>query len=82
MLLTKYRIMSNESNFLAGLVIGAVAGAVAGLLAAPYSGKETREIIASKAGDMGDDLEKQYKKISKKIKGLEKDSIDDFREKF
>lgn len=74
--------MSDESKFFIGLILGAAAGAVAGILTAPSSGRETREKIANKAGDLKSELEDRYHEISRKISHLEKDSIDDFKEKF
>ena len=44
--------MMERSNKLAtGLIAGAVVGTVAGLLLAPKPGRETREMIAARAGE-------------------------------
>ena len=44
--------MSSDSKLLLGLILGAATGAVAGLLLAPASGKETRENLSDKAGEL------------------------------
>ena len=36
-------------NFVSGLIVGAVVGVALGLLFAPQSGKETRELVKTKA---------------------------------
>lgn len=41
-----------------GVVIGAIAGVFAGILAAPKSGKETRNDISKKAGEIKNEAEK------------------------
>ena len=40
------------NKLLGGLLAGAVIGAIAGLLLAPKSGKETREIVKVRAGEI------------------------------
>lgn len=69
-----------KGKFGLGLVIGAVAGVVTGLLAAPKSGKETREDLKRKAGDVrddvadrADDLKKQAKAKANEVKGRVQD---------
>ena len=74
--------MSSDSKLLLGLVLGAATGAVAGLLLAPASGKETRENLAEKAGELKSDLDKKFNELSKKLKDLDKESLNDFKEKF
>ncbi len=39
----------DTGSFLSGLLVGAVVGVVLGLLFAPQSGKETRELVKTKA---------------------------------
>ena len=41
--------MARPNNLITGLVTGAVVGALAGILFAPKPGKETREIVATRA---------------------------------
>jgi gas vesicle protein len=43
----------HNGKFVAGMVSGALMGAVMALLMAPKTGKETRNVIRSKAGDVG-----------------------------
>jgi len=74
--------MSSDSKLLLGLILGAATGAVAGLLLAPASGKETRENLAEKAGELKSDLDKKFNELSKKIQDLDKESLNDFKEKF
>ena len=42
--------MARPNNLITGLITGAVAGTLVGLLFAPKTGKETREIVATRAG--------------------------------
>ncbi len=44
--------MADRNHFFTGLIAGAVVGAVAGLLLAPKSGKETRQIVVKRAGEV------------------------------
>ena len=44
--------MAKPNNLITGLIAGAVVGTVIGLLFAPKTGKETREIVAARAGDI------------------------------
>ena len=74
--------MSSDSKLLLGLILGAATGAVAGLLLAPASGKETRENLAEKAGEIKNDLDKKFNELSKKLHDLDSESISDFKEKF
>jgi len=74
--------MSSDSKLLLGLVLGAATGAVAGLLLAPASGKETREKIADKTGELKSDLDRKFNELSQKIKDLDGDSVKEFKEKF
>lgn len=67
--------MAKESNLLAGLILGLAAGVVGGLLLAPTSGKETRELLKEKATNFKEE-------IDKKLDSLDKDSLNDLKEKF
>ncbi len=44
--------MTKGNKFVAGIAVGAVAGAAIGLLVAPKTGKETRQMVSSRAGDV------------------------------
>ena len=45
--------MTRGNKFVIGLAVGASAGVLAGLLLAPKSGKESREVIKARAGQIG-----------------------------
>lgn len=59
--------MSKNKKFGLGLLIGAVAGAIAGLLTAPKSGKETRDDLKNKAGEMKGSAERKLKEAHKEL---------------
>ena len=42
----------SKSTMAAGLVTGAIVGTVAGIMFAPRPGKETREIVVNRAGEI------------------------------
>ena len=42
--------MAKPNNLITGVITGAVVGTVVGLLLAPKTGKETRDIVATRAG--------------------------------
>lgn len=44
--------MAERNQFVTGLIAGVVVGAVAGLLLAPKTGKETRQIVVARAGEV------------------------------
>lgn len=58
------------------LAAGFTTGAVAGILFAPDKGENTRKRIRSKAGELGEDIEKAYdeeiERMKSKIEGLKK----------
>lgn len=81
--------MSNErTNGILGFLAGAAVGAALGVLFAPRSGKETREGIRTKAGEMKDDLDEFIERAKEewlKAKGkasdaasMTKDEVTDF----
>ena len=45
--------MMRDNKFVVGLAVGVLTGAVAGMLMAPKSGKETRKVIKTRAGELG-----------------------------
>ncbi len=47
-------------EFIKGIIVGGAIGAVAALLYAPQSGRETREELGGKAGDLYDRARKEY----------------------
>ena len=44
--------MADRNQWITGLIAGATVGAIAGLLLAPKTGKETREIVVARAGEV------------------------------
>jgi gas vesicle protein len=67
---------NSGAGFGIGLILGIAIGAAIGFLFAPYSGKETREIIKDKAAnvsstvkDLTADRQKVYTETWKKDKG-------------
>ena len=44
--------MTTSQKIIGGLTVGALLGTAAGLLIAPRTGKETRHIVATRAGDL------------------------------
>ena len=43
--------MTDRNKVVTGLIVGALIGTVAGMLFAPKPGKETRHVVAGKAGE-------------------------------
>ncbi len=87
--------MAGKGKFALGALIGGAIGAVVGILAAPKSGKETREDIKSKADDIkkealvradeiGQEVSKQAKRAQDKATELAdeaKASVADIKDK-
>lgn len=87
--------MAKGKKFGLGILIGAIAGVVTGILAAPKSGKETREDIKKKAHEVKGSAERKLKdahkelgKISddvkakgKDLQGKAKDEVDELGKK-
>lgn len=66
--------MNKSGLFLGGLIAGAAIGAALGVLYAPRSGKETRDQLKAKMGELENELVKIREKA--KEKGIElKDEI-------
>jgi gas vesicle protein len=67
-------MMERSSKLTTGLIAGAVVGAVAGLLLAPKPGKETRHVLASRAGEYASTLRQRVGK--KNARTLAEVSVD------
>jgi gas vesicle protein len=67
--------MTNDQKVILGIICGAALGAVAGILLAPESGEETRKRIASKAGDLKDDLTKNLNSTVSRLSSLATDTL-------
>ena len=52
--------MKDVSKVMLLLAAGFASGAIAGILFAPDKGEKTRKRIRSKAGELGEDIEKAY----------------------
>ena len=44
--------MASRNKFVTGLIAGAAVGTAAGLLFAPRPGKETRQVVSARTGDL------------------------------
>lgn len=61
-------------KFALSAIIGGLTGYLAGILTAPQSGKDTRDDIADKAGDIKYTAEEQLQNLSDELKDLIKDT--------
>lgn len=59
--------MAKNKKLGLGIIIGTVVGLVAGLLTAPKSGKETRQDIKNKAGELKGAAERKLKEAHKEL---------------
>lgn len=66
--------MAKGKKFGLGILIGAAAGVVTGLLTAPKSGKETRQDIKDKAGDLRGAAERKLKDAHKELDKISADA--------
>ncbi len=66
--------MAKGKKFGIGIILGAIAGVVAGFLTAPKSGKETREDIRKKAGEVKGTAERKLKDAHKELEGVVADA--------
>lgn len=69
----------SKNKFAIGALIGAAAGLVAGILTAPKSGKETRQDIADKTGELKDGAAKKADQLKQKageLKHKAEDAVD------
>lgn len=62
--------MAKGKKFGLGILVGAVAGVVTGILTAPKSGKETRQDLKNKAGEMKGTAERKLKDAHKELDKL------------
>ena len=64
--------MSNENGkgLLVGFISGAIVGGILALLYAPKSGKELRQDIASRSGEISDDVQDYLKDVQVKAKDV------------
>ena len=74
-------MMSKESKFLTGIIIGAIVGVATGILLATESGEETRKKIVGKTSELKEDLEAKLKDVSEKIKNIENKDLSSFKDK-
>jgi gas vesicle protein len=72
--------MKQASSFIAGLIAGAAIGGVLALLYAPESGKDTRERIKQKLGDLEKEFETLKGKAAQKSSNIRKDLADKLAE--
>ena len=75
-------IMSKESKFLTGIIIGAIAGVATGILLATESGEKTRKKIVVKTSELKEDLEAKLNDVSEKIKNIENEDLNSLKDKF
>lgn len=61
--------MANPSRFLAGLVAGAVVGAIAGLVLAPERGKDVRQLVRDRTGEIRNKAETYVENLRERFKG-------------
>ncbi|HBT20836.1 MAG TPA: hypothetical protein DEA47_05705 [Peptococcaceae bacterium] len=73
--------MSDNGDFLAGLVIGGLLGFIAGVLLAPASGKETRSKIADKTFEIVEQTKETIGEVSGKVKSGVTRVVETAREK-
>jgi len=62
--------MDKNQKFLLGALSALLAGVAVGLLVAPKNGKETRELIKNKAGDLGGTAKDKYEKSLEELTAL------------
>lgn len=68
--------MSKGKKFGLGIIIGAIAGVATGILTAPKSGKETRQDIKNKAGELKGAAERKLKEAHKELDKLSNEAKD------
>ena len=73
--------MNDMSKLLVTLTAGFAAGVVAGVLFAPEMGEKTRENIKTKAGELGEELDKHYQVELEKLKHKVSDLTEELKTK-
>jgi gas vesicle protein len=68
--------MKPVSSFITGLLTGAAIGGIIALLYAPQSGKETREDVRQKLGDLEKEFETLKGKAAQKSDHIRKEMAD------
>jgi gas vesicle protein len=68
--------MKSAGSFITGLLAGAAIGGIIAMLYAPQSGKETREQIKQKLGDLEKEFESLKGKAAQKSDHIKKDLAD------
>lgn len=63
-----------KKKFALGVALGAIAGAVTGWLTAPKSGKETREDLKKKAGEVKAATGEKVSEVKENLKSFGKDA--------
>jgi gas vesicle protein len=74
----------SKGKFALGAIFGALAGVAAGVLAAPKSGKETRQDLKKKADELRGEADKLKDKYGEKVDAVIKDAtatVSDLRTK-
>ncbi len=69
--------MTNRNKLVTTVVAGAAAGAVAGLMFAPKTGKETRHIVSTRAGEARHKTEHYVGSLRQRIRREENSSKDE-----
>ena len=69
--------MANRNKLVTAVVAGAAAGAVAGLMFAPKTGKETRHIVSTRAGEARHKTGRYVDTLRKRIRRAENSSKDE-----
>lgn len=71
--------MTSSNNLITGLVAGAIIGAAAGILFAPKPGRETRQVVGTKAVDLRDKAGDYIGNLKDRIrKGRETEAVEEY----
>jgi gas vesicle protein len=72
-------MLENNSDLLAGLLIGGLIGTALGILYAPKSGKETRDEITGKAKELLDKAKEEYEKGVERSKAAYESAVKELK---